>query len=51
MFTMNMTRGARTAEGLELVRGYCPVAHGYQIGGVYAAPLVDGAPPGRLRHL
>jgi ectoine hydroxylase-related dioxygenase (phytanoyl-CoA dioxygenase family) len=55
MFTMNMTRGARTAEELELVRGYlrhhCPVAHGYQIGGMYAAPLVDGAPPGRLRHL
>eukprot|EP01045_Picozoa_sp_COSAG04_P043158 COSAG04_NODE_14007_length_584_cov_0.600000_1_plen_184_part_10 len=51
MFTMNMIRGAKTDEEMERVDGYlkahCPVAHGYQIGGMYAAPIMETASPER----
>ena len=55
MFTMNMIRGAKTDEEMERVDGYlkahCPVAHGYQIGGMYAAPIMETAGAERRVHL
>ena len=52
---MNMIRGAKTDEEMERVDGYlkahCPVAHGYQIGGMYAAPIMETAGAERRAHL
>lgn len=55
MFTMNLHKRGKTAEGLERVDEYlqhhCPVAHGFKIGGMYTDLILDTAPPERLVHL
>ena len=55
MFTMNLHKRGNTVEELERIDGYlkhhCPVAHGYQIGGMYTDLILDTAPVGRLVHL
>ena len=55
MFTMNLHKRGKTAEELARVDDYlkhhCPVAHGYQIGGMYTDLILDTAPAERLLHL
>ena len=55
MFTMNLNRHGTTESELarvdEYVRGHCPVAHGFKIGGMYTDLMLDTAGPKRMRHL
>jgi hypothetical protein len=55
MFTMNLNKHATTESELaridEYLRYHCPVAHGFKIGGMYTALMLDTASPLRMRHL
>jgi hypothetical protein len=55
MFTMNLTKRAKTDEELERVNTYlkhhCPVAHGFKIGGMYTETMLATANARRVTHL
>jgi hypothetical protein len=55
MFTMNLTKRAKTDEELERVDTYlkhhCPVAHGFKIGGMYTETMLATANARRVTHL
>lgn len=55
MFTMNLNRYGTTESELaridEYVRGHCPVAHGFKIGGMYTDLMLNTAGPQRMGHL
>ena len=55
MFTMNLNRHGTTESELaridEYIRGHCPVAHGFKIGGMYTDLMLNTAGLQRMRHL